>query len=74
MRRMVTCERDVLVLEDVGLAVAEVLAGDGLDGGGFSDAVDVEERGEGHADSDGDGEVGEDGEREGGEPDGDVGP
>ena len=45
----------------------------GATGGGFGDAVDVEERGEGDADSDGDGEVGENGEGEGGDPDGDVG-
>ncbi len=55
------------------LTVGEVFGGDGRDGGGFGDAVDVEECGEGHADSDGDGEVGEHGEGEGGDPDGDVG-
>ena len=42
---------DVFVLQDVGLAVGEVLGCDGRDSGRFGDAVDVEERGEGHADS-----------------------
>ena len=38
--------RDDAALQDVGQAVADVLVGDGRDGGGFGDAVDVEQRGE----------------------------
>src|SRR5260370_6231078 len=64
---------DVLVLQDVRLAVGEVLGGDGRDGRGLGDAVDVEECGEGHADSDGYGEVGQHGEGESCDPDGEVG-
>ena len=73
MRRMATSGGNFFVLEDVGLAVAQILFGDGSDGGGFGDAVDVEERGERHAHTDGDGEVGDDGEGEGDDPDSDVG-
>ena len=73
MRRMVTLEGMSLSCRMWALTVGEVLGRDGGDGGGFGDAVDVEERGERHADSDGDGEVGEHGEGEGGDPDGDVG-
>ncbi len=45
----------------------------GVDGGGLRDAIDVEERGQRHADFDGDGEIGQNGEGEGDGPDGDVG-
>ena len=64
--------RNVLVLEDMGLAVAEILARDGSDGSGFSDAIDVEESGQRHAHADGNGEVGEHGERKGGQPNRDI--
>ena len=58
---------------DVRQAVANVVVGDRSDGGGFGDAIDVEQRGQRHADADGDGEIGEDREREGDQPDRDGG-
>ena len=70
-------ERDVgrndAALQRVRQAVADVVVGDRSDGGGFGDAIDVEQRGQRHADADGDGEVGEDGKRKGDQPDGDGG-
>ena len=56
-------------LQRVRQAVADVVVGDGRDGGGFGDAIDVEQRGQRHAHADGDGEVGEDGERKSDQPD-----
>ena len=64
---------DVLVLKDVSLPVAEIVARDRSDRGGFSDAVDVEQRSERHAHADGDGEIGKHGESKRREPDSDVG-
>src|ERR1700728_1881838 len=64
--------RDFFVLQDMRLAIAEVVGCDGFDGGGFGNAIDVEQGGESHADADGNGKIGNDSEGEGDGPDGDV--
>ena len=63
--------RQDAALEGVGQTVANVVVGYRRDGGGFGNAVDVDQRGERHSNADGDREIGEDGERESDQPDGD---
>ena len=65
--------RDVFVLQNVHAAVFNILVGHLGNRGGGGDAADEKQRGKDHAGFDGDGEVGEDSEREGHQPDADVG-
>ncbi len=70
MRKQRDVGRNDASLERVRQAVANVVVGDRSDGGGFGDAIDVEQRGQRHAYADSDGEVGEDSKGKGDEPDG----
>ena len=56
-------------LQHVGQAVADVFVSHRRDGGGFSDAIDIEQRGQGKADPDGDRQIRKDRERKGDQPD-----
>ncbi len=64
--------RNFLVLQNVGVAFADVFVGDLAYGGGGRDFADEKQRGENHSHFDGNREIGENGEQEGGQPDSNI--
>ena len=65
--------RDVLVLKNVQAPVFDIVVGHLRNRRGLGHAADEEQRRQDHAGLDGDGQVGENGQREGDQPDADIG-